>query len=1761
LRNRLLNHRPSKSRTITIEKTPIHEIYDSLVIQKERFSLLAKPIVTTGNNFPGTQSPTLDGSPQFQSVSSSSISHNLTTIHEKENLEKCLTKLFRESKTIFEERGYNILFLALGFLEWNDPQHSLSSYKSPILLIPVEITKRGARKSFQIGWNEDDISTNLSLKEKLREFGFEYPEFEMPEKSEGVTEYFSQIKNLIQDSPDWKFLDEIYLDFFDYTKFILFKDLDPASWSGERSPLNHPLITTLLDISSERDTSPGFIDSEVDTIPIRKLYHILDADSSQVAVIEDVKSGKNVVVEGPPGTGKSQTIANIIAELLYQEKSVLFVSEKMAALSVVKSRLDDVGLGEFCLELHSRKANKRDFIKSLDDAVHRNWLPHKQSNSIINQLENSRKELDDYALQLHNELEGFQKSPYWIFGRREIVRQYFEKYSRTMYPVAINTPTIISFDRYQEIIGNLKKYESFIQRFYPIRESPFFGCYPDELFPQQIEEISANVNQIIPRSKEIQDYSKQLSNEFGINPVRSLHEFQKIKPVIDIFHSVYPADKSIIFHESWEKPDVEIYPLISKLSDYQSLKKEIDSIWKSEIMDYDTAYMVSKIEQIYARYSDIYPQYSKFNKFVPKYYLEWNSPPDTEILKDFELIRFAISTFYPDIFKVNLHEIIIGYPRIVSEYENSRKNYLELKDQISKLYVNWQDKSDYEILQDLTLASNAFKIFNADFFKYDIEKISKKFQYLSRQAFRIFNSNYRSIKKRIQGYYLNDAPNDNATILKNLQLAIEFLRIFNAESINHNPASLKVEFETRIQQFNEKNSRYQEISDLISHLYKDQDRTDLEKIITDFQIGERAIQKFKSGIFLEGVPEFIEEYRKIQKEYHSVVYEYNKYVKEIGIFYHSPSNKKTSEIISDLNQVSLAKQQKSFLDINSQNASDIFGGLWKGASSNVEELEAFTEWILTLRDFYKQGLINNQSIGLISNGFPTDKFHTLAQKTAEASADIHQKIEKVTELLKPDYPLLLGSSIATLEFEQWTAWFEKINGHFEYLSPWSQFIHLSERLGDPVIEPFFEAIYNDKIVPDDLALTFEGNYLDLLTASIFSERPHLKGFIGEIHEQLIEEFKNLDREIIKFNRKRLIEKLNSDVPIISQMDLSTPEEKVLIREFEKKKRHIPIRQLMNRAGSLVQKIKPCFMMSPLSIAQYLDPSTIQFDVIIFDEASQVKPQDALGALMRGKQAVIMGDSKQLPPTAFFDRMIESDDDTEENGDDTIYTTDIESILQLSKNRFPVKSLRWHYRSRHESLIAVSNNEFYENRLFVYPSPLHETPDLGLKFVHLPNTVYGRGKSQTNQQEAREVAKYVIEHYRKNPEKSLMVGTFNIKQQQAILDEVEYLGQQNPDVESRLINGRGEHFDVKNLETIQGDERDVVLVSVGYGFDENRKLSKNFGPLNQDGGERRLNVLMTRAREKCVIFSNFTSNQLQIDSSGSRGLKALRQFLAYAETGNFPSSVTPNGDFESPFEEAVNNFLVNKGYSVVPQVGCAGFRIDLAIVHPESPGEYVVGIECDGAQYHSSRVARDRDRLRQQILEGLGWKIIRVWSPDWFRNPQKCKDELLKSVRILFENSSKSNKFLPREEKSEIIDEVQREHIGNPASQNESITKKSSIITPKTHKLENNDLEYCPFEKGYELVDYLKKQDWNNLNEWKSLLINDGRNKIINLVWRIYKNEENHRILDAQEKELKQRINSLKKEEYIRGLTTISEKKLEMVRKIKNDRDLIQGIIH
>jgi len=538
----------------------------------------------------------------------------------------------------------------------------------------------------------------------------------------------------------------------------------------------------------------------------------------------------------------------------------------------------------------------------------------------------------------------------------------------------------------------------------------------------------------------------------------------------------------------------------------------------------------------------------------------------------------------------------------------------------------------------------------------------------------------------------------------------------------------------------------------------------------------------------------------------------------------------------------------------------------------------------------------------------------------------------------------------------------------------------------------------------DVPALFERSFRKALLFAIIEREPALKGFFGSEHNERIERFRELDDALARLSREIIRTRLAARIPRDqAQDDVPKTEIGLLRREIAKKTRHIPVRQLLSRIPHLLPRLKPCVLMSPPSVAQYLEPSHEMFDVVIFDEASQIPVWDAIGAIARGKQLIVVGDPKQLPPTNFFNTT-GNDDDADLAPEEF---EDLESILdELMTHGLRHKRLQWHYRSRHEGLIAFSNRQYYENDLLTFPSP--ETALGGVRFRYLPEARYDKGKSRTNRLEAKALVKELVSRLR-NPDTarySYGVVTFSLAQQQLVENLLDEERRKHPEIEVHFGDEppvEGEPVFVKNLENVQGDERDVIFFSICYGLDETGRISMNFGPLNRDGGERRLNVAITRAKQEVVVFSGIKADHIDLTRTRAKGVRDLKHFLDYAERGPkalIAAATAGDGEPDSEFERMVADRLRQAGFDVHHQVGCSGYRIDLAVLDPSMPHRYLLGIECDGATYHRAATARDRDKLRQLILEGLGWKLYRIWSTDWWHDSEKEMQKLLQFIHLL-----------------------------------------------------------------------------------------------------------------------------------------------------------------
>jgi very-short-patch-repair endonuclease len=548
------------------------------------------------------------------------------------------------------------------------------------------------------------------------------------------------------------------------------------------------------------------------------------------------------------------------------------------------------------------------------------------------------------------------------------------------------------------------------------------------------------------------------------------------------------------------------------------------------------------------------------------------------------------------------------------------------------------------------------------------------------------------------------------------------------------------------------------------------------------------------------------------------------------------------------------------------------------------------------------------------------------------------------------------------------------------------------------LEVFVKAHAHGELLVHELRPAFERSLYEGWLDGVHATEPELATFRGQDHEAAITRFAELDEQSIALGAEVVIARLAAKLPQLRDTQVATSELGMLERELKKQRRHKPVRRLLAEIRGLWPRLSPCVLMSPLSVAQFLDRDAQRFDLVVFDEASQIPMWDAVGAIGRGESLIVVGDSKQLPPTRFFQRA-DSGDDSEEDE----IPEDLESVLdECGAAGLPRMHLDWHYRSRHESLIAFSNHHYYQNRLLTFPSPQAVAKGVGVSCVRVDG-VYDRAGSQQNRIEADALVKTVVARLRDPAmvRRSMGIVTFSRAQQTLIEDLLDAERRADPSLDAALMSVDEELF-VKNLENVQGDERDVILFSICYGPDAAGKIYENYGPLNLQGGERRLNVAVTRARLELIVFSSVGPEQIA-NRTQAVGARHLRYYLDYALRGEAALigaiERDPSLEVDSPFEASVRDALKARGHEIHTQVGCSGYRIDLAVVDPKAPGRYLVGIECDGATYHSAATARDRDRLRASVLRSLGWRLTRIWSTDYWHDPVGELDRIEAEIEL------------------------------------------------------------------------------------------------------------------------------------------------------------------
>jgi hypothetical protein len=676
----------------------------------------------------------------------------------------------------------------------------------------------------------------------------------------------------------------------------------------------------------------------------------------------------------------------------------------------------------------------------------------------------------------------------------------------------------------------------------------------------------------------------------------------------------------------------------------------------------------------------------------------------------------------------------------------------------------------------------------------------------------------------------------------------------------------------------------------------------------------------------------------------------------------------------------------------------VLGDDWRGERSDFARIAAVADWCARAAG----GSLAVEPERLVTLGADAAMRASHAATLDARAPEAEQRVESVATTLRLD-PQRLAEGVTGSDLAQVAEVFGGMARELDRYAQWAALCQARAALEAAELGMLADRIAAGELDGSAAAVELKFARAEQLWSAALATSPALKGVAALDRHALVEDFARLERARLKENVTAILADHLAQLPQGAQGEM-----KVIRGEIGKQRAHMALRKLFLSAPEAIRRIKPVLLMSPISVAQYLTPGLMTFDLLVIDEASQVRPEDALGAIARSRQIVVVGDKKQLPPSSFFDRLLADGDaegETLDEEDAAEPSADLlgnaaalaasESILTLCEARgLPGRMLQWHYRSRDPSLMRVSNAEFYEGALVLPPSPLEKDPAYGLILTQVDGA-YDRGGRRDNRREGEAVVARVAEHARRTPDLSLGIVTFSHAQKNTINELLELARRDDAALDTFLREGRQEDLFVKNIENVQGDERDVILVTVGYGPTQpgGPMIGASFGPVNGEGGERRLNVLFTRARLRCEVFTSFDPGQLDVSRASQPGPRILKRFLEYAKSGAIEQPALTGEVPETPFEEDVAEVIRSLGYLADPQVGSAGFRIDIGIRHPDRPGSYLLAVECDGATYHSALWARERDRLRQDVLEHLGWRFHRIWSTDWFYDRRRQIERL------------------------------------------------------------------------------------------------------------------------------------------------------------------------
>lgn len=1455
---------------------------------------------------------------------------------QEQELDSRLVDLYRGARNALQEGGANTLFLALGFLVWTRPDKPDHRVKAPLILLPVTLDRKSARSGFSIRAHDDEPRFNPTLVEMLRQdFQLELgvPQGDLPRDDSGldIAGIWKRVRTAIKDIRGWEVSEDVVLSMFSFAKYLMWKDLAERTEDLRKSPVVAHLIDTPREPYRSTVPFPDARRLDADFTP-QQVFCPLPVDSSQLSAVMAAARGKDFVLIGPPGTGKSQTIANLIAQCLAEDKRVLFVAEKIAALDVVYRRLREVGLGEFCLELHSNKTRKLDVLAQLQKSWESSSEDAADWEAKAQQLGRVREQLSTYVERLHHRHRNgltVYRAIGSVVGGEEIPDLRFSWSSPREHDEAALTAL-------REVAGRLQA-NAIVVGSHNLSSGPLTPVHLSDWSARWQQEMVHAAQTLGECCDRLIAAAHELCEQLGWE-VPVLHRNVRSSLGVIAKALLQAAGKAWSFCALPQSAELcaELKVGGELLSRHCECSAKMSAAWAPELQ--------TQLRQAL----NLLEQYRRVHAELG---VAWPTPVSDELqcgiqrIEKIAQLREGLSVKYgSDVAQLNVTLLQRDWAK--AEKAFWPMSWLEKRKVRRTLESVIEGTDEPRVAEDLA-ALVEIKSLRDELGELNpgvtVEGLWAGEKTRTDCARSALKANAALVAARAQRPYSLDGLNLAAEGYCGERWAAEVKRLAVLQDLDRRITDCAFLAEASDDLWR---GHETDVDLLLAALAFEQERLPL-KDRGALQAEHPAVADGRCGFRLQ------QEHAKLQER---------------------------------------AVLETQLAGLNS--LASHCAGVWAGLDTNNDAIAQALRFHSLLHAGLSGLGLPATVIGAMGRALHrvlVERVHEL-NEGAVIGNTCQQMLAHLAELNaalttfsnSAGQPDEVKRAFADLTPEEMADSARQLDGTHAGLRAWCAWRNAQAAARDAGLNSLVDAIEQGKIEPAHVPAAFEVNYARWWLAEAVDEDEVLKRFVSAEHERRICEFRALDEEFTKVTRQWIRAKLCAGLPSAENLPRNS-EWGVLRREITKKRMHLPLRQLLQEIPSAVLRLTPCLLMSPLSIAQYLSADASSFDIVIFDEASQIPVWDAVGAMARGKQVVMVGDPKQLPPTNFFDRAEASDGDSED------VEGDLESILdECLGASLPTRNLSWHYRSRHESLIAFSNHRYYGGGLVTFPSPV--TEDRAVSF-HFVGGQYEKGGARINQPEARALVADLVARL-KSPgfrQSGLTIGvvTFNSEQQGLIEDLLDAERRKDPNLESFFSEVELEPVFVKNLESVQGDERDIMYFSITYGPDTRGAMSMNFGPLNRDGGERRLNVAVTRARHELRVFSSLRGEQMDLSRTKAIGVRDLKHFLEFAERGARALAEAHHGsqgDFDSPFEVAVAAALGRKGWQVHTQIGASSFRIDLGVVHPDLAGRYLAGIECDGATYHRSATARDRDKLREQVLCGLGWAIERIWSTDWWVDP-------------------------------------------------------------------------------------------------------------------------------------------------------------------------------